>query len=241
MQRIKLSCCVLLLSIVGCGVLEPPAPSEAELDNGLIVMYPGALNTTFEMYGFYAGIRAAGINQAIEIQPWAPPLLNFLIPTEFLQYERPWAKEEAARLAQYQMEHPGAPVTLLGFSGGAMVCILIGEEMPEGHELSCVIMMSPGVSPTYDLNPMLERTTQGAVVYWSPYDTVVNFTTNLLGTLDGVFGPPAATFGFTTENPKLLQHQFGPQFAVFGNEGEHTDYAFSIEWISQFVAPWIAH
>lgn len=241
MKRFRLIAAAFALFVSGCGILEPSPPSDAELARGLVIMYPGALNSTFEMLGFYAGMRAAGVQQAIEIKPWAPPLLNFVIPKDFVEYERPWAREEARRIAQYQRDYPGRPVTLLGYSGGAMVCILVAEELPAGHAIDRVIMMSPGVSTTYDLEPMLANTSGSAFVYWSPLDTVVNFATSLLGTLDGFFGPSAATLGFANDNPKLQQFQFGPQFAVFGNEGEHTDYAFSIEWISRFVAPWIAH
>ncbi|HWL95396.1 MAG TPA: hypothetical protein VNT79_17890 [Phycisphaerae bacterium] len=224
-----------------CDVWEPPAPTADELNRGLIVLYPGALNTRSEMLGFYSGLRAAGIDQAIEVRPWAPPLLNFFIPTEFLEYERPWAREEAARLAAHRAANPGSPVTLLGFSGGAMVCVLVGEEMPAGEQIDRIILMSPGISTAYDLTRMLENTTDGAYVYWSAKDTVINFTTHWLGTLDGVFGPAAAAFGFEMEHPKLRQVSWSPALALFGNNGEHNDYAFSVEWIREFVAPWVAH
>lgn len=224
---------------VGCDVWIPPTPSAAELDRGLIVLYPGAMNTRTEMIGFYYGLRAAGIDQAIEVRPWALPLLNFVIPTQFLEFQRPWAVEEAARIAAYRAQHPNGRVTLLGFSGGAMICALVAEEMPPGSMIDQIIMMSPGISTRYDLGPMLANTSDGAIVYWSPRDTVINFTTQWLGTLDGVFGPSAAGFGFEMQHPKLTQVSFGPPLAIFGNTGQHTDYTFSVEWIEAIVAPWI--
>lgn len=232
---------LVLMACPACDVWAPPEPTQEELDRGLIVMYPGALNTKTEMVGFYYGLRAAGVDQAIEVQPYSPPLLNFLIPTEFIEYERPWAQDEAVRIADYQQAHPESPVTLLGFSGGAMAATLVTEEMPADQYIDCVIMMSPGISPFYNLDPMLANTKEGAIVYWSPTDTAVTIATQWWGTLDGFFGAPAASAGFRSSNPKLTQVHWGPGYAVYGNHGQHTDYAGSIEWIRDFVAPWISH
>jgi pimeloyl-ACP methyl ester carboxylesterase len=230
----------LLATITGCELWRPPVPTPDELARGLVVMYPGVYNTTTEMYGFYTGLRAAGIDQAIEVRPWSLPLINFAVPAEFLHLERPWATTEALRVAQYRRDHPGAPVTLLGYSGGAMIAILVAEELPQGSSVDRVIMMSPGVSTTYDLGLMLDHTRHGAVAYWSQNDWVTNLITFNWGALDGVFGPSAATQGFAMTDQKLTQIEWGPDLAVYGNYGGHADYLFSVDWIRDFVAPWVA-
>jgi len=127
MDRVPYWLSVAAILISGCGLWSPPAATPEELSKGLVVMYPGALNTTIEMAGVYTGLREAGIDHAIEVVPWQTPMANFLMPTEFLGIQRPWARVEAARIAQYSTEQPGSPVTLLGYSGGAMMCILVAD------------------------------------------------------------------------------------------------------------------
>ncbi len=241
MNRIRLVLSAAFILVSGCELWRPPMATPEELNKGLVVMYPGALNTTTEMVGVHEGLRDAGIDHAIEVVQWGMPLANFLIPTTFLAAQRPWAKIEANRIARYSAEHPGSPVTLLGFSGGAMMCILVAEAMPENTSVDWVIMLGPGVSPTYDLDPMLKCTTRGAVVYWSPIDFLSSQVTVALGTLDGVFGPSAATFGFTARNAKLTQIEWSSANLQNGNDGGHTGYISSASWIRDFVAPGIVN
>jgi pimeloyl-ACP methyl ester carboxylesterase len=172
MIRAKLPLIVIASLFTGCDTWRPPAATPEALNRGLVIMYPGAFNTTSEMAGVYAGLRDAGVDQAIEVVPWGLPMANFFMPTEFLGTQLPWAQSEASRIAQYSDEHSDSPVTLLGFSGGAMMCILVAETMPENTSVDWVILMGAGVSPDYDLNPMLERSVRGAVAYWSPLDTI---------------------------------------------------------------------
>lgn len=204
-------------------------------------MYPGVLNTTTEMAGTYEGLRDAGVDLAVEVVPWGIPLANFLMPADFSAYERPWAKTEASRIAQYSREHPGSPVTLLGYSGGAMICILVAEEMPDNSSVDWIIMMAPGVSPTYDLNPMLQHASLGAIVYWSSVDLLSSQITNSLGTLDGVFGPSAASVGFTTQSAKLTQIESSSTLTQDGSDGGHTSYITSASWIRDNLALWIGN
>lgn len=234
---------IVALSLVGsgCEVWSPPIPSFDEYGRGLIVMYPGSFNTTSEMSVFYSALREAGVDQAIEVIKWSEAGEHFLNPSGFLDSYRPRARSEAARIAAYQAGHPGMPVTLLGFSGGAMAAIVVTEEMPPDQKIDCVILLSPGVSSTYDLNAMLEKTKEGAVAYWSPHEAFTIWLAGLLGTVDGVFERPAGAFGFVTQNPKLRQVEWDSSMLAYGNDGEHLSYLLNGTWIRTFVAPWIAH
>lgn len=241
----RLGLCVFLLSISlilhsACQGWTPPAATPEELDKGLVVMYPGVVNTTTELATVYVGLRDAKIDCAIEVVPWAIPMINFFMPTDFLRLQRPWAIVEANRIARYFDAHPGSPVTLLGYSGGAMMCILVAEELPENASVDWIIMMAPGVSTTYDLKPMLERTVRGAIVFWSASDTLTSQITMAWGTLDGLFVPAAAGFGFASKHPKLTQIEWAPG-RLDGNDGGHSGYISSASWIRDIVAPGIQH
>jgi hypothetical protein len=117
----------------------------------------------------------------------------------------------------------------------------VAEEMPLGTAVDCVIMMSPGVWRYYDLTAMLEKVSQGVVVYWSPNEHSLNWLISWAGTADQVFTDPANSSGFATEHEKLRQYMWGPEFARYGNNGEHFEYYLSVPWIAEFVTPWIAH
>lgn len=239
MKRLSYLVSIFVSLIIGCEGWRPAAATPEELEKGLVVMYPGVLNTTTEMVNIHAGLRDAGITHAIEIVLWELPMANFLMPTEFLAFQRPWAKVEANRIAAYSIQHPGSPVTLLGYSGGAMMCILVAEELPEKVSVDWIIMMAPGVSTDYDLDPMLARTRRGAVVYWSAIDSISEVTV-ALGTLDGVFGPSAASMGFTAKNSKLTQIEWSAHLHI-GSDGGHSSYISSASWIRDFVAPSISN
>ena len=231
---------VVLPTLAGCNPWQAPEPTAGELDAGLVVLYPGAYNSQWEMSGFYEGLRAAGRGQAIHVAQWAGHLEQWLALAGFFEMVRDWAKAEAARIAGYKAEHPGAPVTLISYSGGAMMAILVTEQMPEGTEIDRVILMSPGVSRHYDLGAMLARTVDGAVAYWSPVDDFAIGLVQSLGTVDGEFAEPAASFGFAATHDKLVQVRWEPEMAQYGNFGGHMDYLFLVPWIRDYVAPWVA-
>jgi pimeloyl-ACP methyl ester carboxylesterase len=227
----------------GCGLelWRPPPPTPAQLDVGLIVLYPGSTNTITEMKGFHDGLRDAGIGQAIEVVAWAAPLEHFFNPAGFVESNRPWAKAEAARIATFQDQHPEAPVTLIGYSAGAMAAIMAAEELPAGRSVACVLLMSSAVSACHDLESMLEHT-DAAIVYLSPADGLTEFATRGIGTVDGAYAFPAATYGFFMGHEKLRQIAWEPWMGgAYGNYGNHVDYLFNVPWIRDFVAPWLAH
>ncbi len=227
-------------ALPGCGLWQAPVPTAEELDAGLVVLYPGASNSHSEAMGCYQGLRTAGCDQAIEIVPWSRPLEQWWAPVGFFDTVRGWAKTEAERLAAYRAEHPAVPVTLIGGSSGAMIAILVTEQMPAGTAIDRVLLMSPGVSRYYDLDPMLKNTVEWAVVYWSPVDSFALGLARLFGTIDGEFEEPAAAFGFAGVHEKLMQFSWDPEMSRYGNYGDHLDPLFLVPWIRDFVAPWIA-
>jgi len=107
---------VVLPLLAGCNPWQAPEPTAGGLHAGLVVLYPAAYNSQWEMSGFYEGLRAAGRGQAIQVAQWAGHLEQWLAPAGFLEVIRDRAKAEAARIAGYKAEHPGAPVTLISYS-----------------------------------------------------------------------------------------------------------------------------
>jgi hypothetical protein len=237
--RAAIAVCVLWC-VGACDVWTPPLPTDEELDRGLVVMYPGSTNTTTELLEFDEGFRAAGIDCAIQIVKWALPMEHFFVPG-YVESHRAWAASEAGRIAEYQDAHPGAPVRLLGFSGGSMAAIMVSEAMPPGHFVDRSVLMSPPVSSQYDLSGMLDHTREEVVVYWSSRDEFTPLLIEAYGTVDGVFSHPAATEGFAMSDPKLRQISWDPSMEAYGNAGDHLDYFWNAPWIRDYVALWLTN
>lgn len=219
---------------------EMPATTPEELERGLVVFYPGSYNSEWEMRSFHKGLRAAGVDHAIELVHWSSPLEAFFVPQGFLDRTGAHARAEAQRIAEYRAAHPAAPVTLLGFSAGSAMAVMVAEELPEGSTVDSLILVGPGLSRYYELGPALENTSQHIAVYWSATDDLAMFFVETFGTVDGEYAESAATFGFATEHERLIQLSWEPEMAVYGGRGDHTDFMFLEDWIRDYLAPWVA-
>ncbi|MBN2560522.1 MAG: hypothetical protein JXQ75_06295 [Phycisphaerae bacterium] len=221
-----------------CFLSTPPEPTSEELDAGLIVIYPGVSSAPTDLINWYFALRDEGIIQAIEVVPYGPPmdLLGNLVTYE---RNRAWSAEEAPRIAQYMDEHPGRPVTLIGYSGGAGIAVMVAESMPGGYRLDRLLLFSSGLSSGYDLSAALDHTEKGIVHYWSPRDWIAALATIVAGTVDRVFESPAATVGFKMSDERLVQFTWMPEMARYGNHGNHHDFLYNEPWIRDYVAPLI--
>ena len=236
-----LSLLLTAFALPGCDVWSPPLPTAAETDAGLIVLYPGALNTRTEMIGTYYGLRDAGLEQAIEVRPWGEPFGHIVNVVAQAAAARQAAVLEAERLHQYMLTHPSAPVTLIGYSDGAQFAAWVAEALPaDAPPLSRVILLSASMSPDYDLRPAMNRTQHGAAAYWSPREQTPVFLLGIIGILDGSAPPPAGTAGFTLTDERLVQLMWTPDMAEqYDQNGEHPDYIFKPAWITAYIAPWV--
>lgn len=226
------------LVLASCWLSTPPKPTPQELKTGLILMYPGISSAPTDLINWYTALRRAGIKQAIQVVPYGPAmdLLGNLISFE---KHRTWSAEEARRIARYMDAYPERPVTLIGYSGGGAIAVLVAEALPEGYLLDRVLLFSSGLSPGYDLNAALDHAEKGIVHYWSPTDWLAPALTVPFGTMDGLHESPASTLAFEARDERLIQFTWTPDMARYGNFGNHTDYLWSEPWVEQFVAPWV--
>lgn len=237
--RAATAVCFMLFA-AGCEIWRPPLPLPEEYEKGLVVMYPGSLNTTSEMVGFYEGLRSAGVDQAIEVVQWATFLEHMFDPVGAQERNSPRAQQEADRLAAVRRMNPDLPITLFGYSGGCWFATLVAERLPAGVTINRVILMSPAFDRAYDMTTALDRTSEGFVSFWSSGDDFTLEIRDIFSLADSTRGEPAATFGFPGDDPRLRQIAYDPAWEAYAHYGGHTDYVLLTDWIRDFVAPEVA-
>ncbi len=228
---------VLIVPLVsGCWIQTAPPPTPEELDKGLIVLYPGISSLPSDMILWYEAMRADGVEQAVEVISYGPPL-DLIGNLQNFERNKAFSVGEAERIAAYIDDYPGRPVTLIGYSGGSTIAVLVAENLPDGYNVDRVLLFSSGLSPQYDLGPAIDRCENGMMHYYSPVDTLSLFFTNWLGTMDGFNTDPAATLGFDFEHPDFVEWTWTEDMRELDNNGDHTDYLWNEAWLRVYVPP----
>jgi pimeloyl-ACP methyl ester carboxylesterase len=141
------------------------------------------------------------------------------------------AREIADALLAFREEHPAAALFLVGKSGGTGLIVKALEHLP-GSTVERAVLLSPALSPTYDLTRALHAVRREMVAFWSPLDVIVlGVGTRIFGTIDRIksvsagmvgFRPPAANdAGQQAAYRKLRQVRWGPRMASTGYLGGH--------------------
>jgi len=234
--------------VVGCGgPSKSPFTTKPRQEKGMVLLLPGIEGEGPLSYAVRGGLNDAGVKSSLPIYPWGWPIPGvslLLNQMDFLR-ARAVAKDVAKYIAKYQDEHPGRPVHIVGHSGGGAIAVFVAEELPDGHKVDGLILLSPSISAGYNLTDALAKTRKGIVNYWSPGDiALLVLGTTLLGNLDGIHGPAAGAMGFTNSKNatapggKLYQGKWSQAMSASGHRGGHMDTASS-GFVAAWVAPWI--
>lgn len=222
----------------GCdtgGVL--PRPSNPELERGLVMLFPGGSSIPEELSAWVAGLRAGGIDLAIDVVAWGDQTDSLGNVTDM-----PRARERAAlqaqRILDYKTAYANRPVTVVGYSAGAAIATFTVEALPPGVMVDRLVLMSADLSPEYDLSPALDHTRLDLVNYWSPLDYQSLILIQTIGTVDGS-KVPAASVNFNETDAKYTPIMWHPVMAIYGNFGGHLDYLFNVGFIKDFLSPYI--
>lgn len=188
----------------------------------------------------------AGVKHEIVNFIWTHGRGRLFRDLQDIRYLLQKAEVLANRVRRYREEHPDRPVYLIGRSGGAGLVLAAAERLsPESLER--IILLSPAVSPAYDLCPALRAARRGIVSFHSTYDRVVlDWGTKEFGTIDRVYGPSAGLRGFVVPNDlmpeekqlyaQLVQVSWKPAMILEGNLGTHIGSSMP-GFITKEVAP----
>jgi pimeloyl-ACP methyl ester carboxylesterase len=234
---------VLVLAILtGCNT--PPRPMLPEQkDRGYIVMLPGAESGASMFAGTVCGLREAGIDQAIEIIEWGDRPFQTIQNLVGIEANRKRARDIASRFIEYHQEHPGRPMTLIGFSAGGGLALMAAEDVPDDLVLDRIILMAAAVSPGYDLTGALRHSRRDLISFYSGNDwLMIGLGTRIFGTVDRVKTDSAGHVGFREKDGTLLQTDgliqipWTPDWRRLGNDGGHRGW-LAEKWAREVLAP----
>ncbi len=227
----------------GCSL--PPRPTDAQLARGYVLVLPGVEGSELSVADIIAGLHDGGVDQGIAVGLWGtqpfgtlPNLLNY-------ELNRRRSAQLADRLVQYHRSHPDGAITIIGCSGGCGIAAFIAEALPANVRLERIILLSPALSPEYDLKPALARTRHGIISFYNRHDKfILGWGTKTFGTMDRKFTVAAGKVGFKDGQGRLLdgsvqQVPWTRAWRTFGHDGGHAGWA-SADWARHVLAPYLA-
>lgn len=198
---------------------------------GLTLVLPGIEGRSPVNVSLVQGLVEGGLPGAVRIVDWTSTApLSAVYNLCALERNRQQAREVAELVRRQRSEHHGAPVRLIGHSGGAAMSVFALEVLADdAPPLDATILLAAAISPDYDLSRAL-RGTRRLISYYSPLDFLyLGAGTLLLGTVDRRHSIAAGARGFTTPagadaalyGERLLQRRFRARMLRSGNLGGH--------------------
>jgi hypothetical protein len=139
----------------------------------------------------------------------------------------------------------GASVQVVAKSGGSIIAVKALERLPASSVVSTVLL-SPAISPGYDLSLALSAVEGKMFCFYSNLDRVyLSLGTSVFGTSDGVKGNSAGCVGFLTPPPaaadldqyaKLEQIPWEPSMLARLHIGMHLGNSM-LPWLLKYVVP----
>jgi len=119
---------------------------------------------------------------------------------------------------------------LFAHSGGAGIAVWALEDLPDDVFVQSLYLLSPAISPKYDLSKALKHVNGHVYVFSSPGDIfVLGIGTSTFGTIDGVKTNAAGLKGFVQPDSaadplqyaKLVALPYNPEWVKYNDFGDH--------------------
>jgi hypothetical protein len=244
---------LVILAALGPGLPRAaravPAEPATRGKAGVVFVVGGVGGIDFLGLAAHWALPRAGVQHEIRDFVWTHPGRNrYFRDLQDVRYLVGKAEELAAEVRRYKGEHPDRPVYLVGKSGGAGVVLAAAECLPAAT-LDRIILLSPAVSPTYDLRPALTATKGEIISFYSIYDQfILGWGTRQFGTVDRFYCPAAGLYGFVVPGrlgeadralyQRLVQLPWRPAMIFEGNLGNHTGSSMP-GFVGREVGPWL--
>jgi pimeloyl-ACP methyl ester carboxylesterase len=210
---------------------EPPDLSAARDGRALVLVADGVGGLDLCGTGLRYVIGALKIPYIVSVVPWGHGFGHWHADLTNAANRDLRAREIADRVLAFREGRPDAAVFLVGKSGGTGLIVKALEHLPD-DAVEAVVLLSPALSPNYDLERALRAVRREMVVFWSPLDVfVLGVGTRIFGTIDRIKTVSAGMVGFRpgasidaehqVQYRKLRQVCWRPEMATTGYLGGH--------------------
>lgn len=210
---------------------------------GLVLLADGIGGFDLCGMGLRHAAGQAGLTHEVRVISWGHGLGRWHRDLTNVANHEAQADAIAAAALEFQQQNPGAPVYLVGKSGGTGIIVKTLERLPE-LSVECAVLLSSALSPGYDLSKALRAVRREMTVFWSPFDVfILGVGTHVFGTVDRVNTVSAGLVGFQKpagaddlQYRKLRQIKWSPQMMPTGNLGGHVG-VDSPAFLRKYVVP----
>lgn len=210
---------------------EPPDLSAEHEGHGLVLVADGVGGLDLCGTALRYVMGSLRIPHTVKVVSWGHGFGRWHADLTNVRNRDQRAQEIASEVTEFRTRVPGAPVFLVGKSGGTGLVVKALEHLPE-NTVEAVVLLSPALSPSYDLSRALQAVRREMVVFWSPLDVfVLGLGTRIFGTIDRIKCVSAGLVGFRPQTPcngsepdqytKLRQVRWTPKMARTGYLGGH--------------------
>jgi pimeloyl-ACP methyl ester carboxylesterase len=209
----------------------PPDLETGLVAQGLVIVADGVGGLDLCGTGLRYVMGALKVPYLVKVVPWGHGFGRWHADlTNAANHER-HAREITDSILRFHAESPSAAVFLVGKSGGTGLVVKALEQLPE-NVVEAAVLLSPALSPAYDLTLALRAVRREVVVFWSPLDVIVlGLGTRIFGTVDRIKSVSAGLVGFRRPTPgddrcedpyrKLRQVRWRLGMATTGYLGGH--------------------
>jgi pimeloyl-ACP methyl ester carboxylesterase len=225
---------------------EPPDLSEDGEDRGLVLIADGVGGLDLCGTGLRYVMGALGAPCAVRVVSWGHGFGRWHADLTNTVNRDARAREIAEAVIDFRGRRPEAPVFLVGKSGGTGVVVKALEHLPD-DAIEAAVLLSPAISPNYDLTRALRAVRREMAVFWSPLDVIVlGLGTRIFGTIDRIKSVSAGMVSFRPPGPldderraqyaKLRQVRWQPGMSSTGYLGGHIGID-SPAFLKKYVVP----
>jgi pimeloyl-ACP methyl ester carboxylesterase len=174
----------------------PKLDDDAARRDGLVLVADGVGGLDLCGAALRYVLAQGGLRYAFHMVPWGHGFGRWYADLTDVANRDRQAGMIAQAVHRFRDAQPADPVFLVAKSGGSGVIVRALEQLTEGS-VERTVLISPALSPRYDLAPALRAVARELVVFWSPLDVVVlGAGTRVFGTADRVRTASAGMCGF---------------------------------------------
>lgn len=210
---------LLTTLISGCAT-KPAGPD-------VIFFLPGVAGDGLWYNGLRDGLRDGGVSRQVITVSWGAPGPLFALNFSDKGIHDSAEQKLAKIVTEHRQKFPNGRIDLIGHSAGCGVILGAVGRLQEGSSIGRIVLISPSVSPTYDLNPVLGRCASLDSYHSTKDTTFLEWRTSHFGTYDRIKTKAAGNTGFSTSlthselAPRFADQSYEPAFSDLGNDGGH--------------------